>query len=202
MSERWCSSRRHPVSGLFGRLAPASLPRFTATCGARPRLTVGSTLDGGPDWADGATRCQQGGGCLVACEVDGGVVITLVPGPALAAGPVPGPADVLLVQALVAGLRRRVPAAGLDEPGPVPAGLVPKLPPRLGQGRVGQATAACPGSVEPFLGEHPRCIQSFDHDGAVGLGESGGQVVDVVCADVRDPAVQPGEPVLGFAVAA
>src|SRR5262245_44768768 len=164
MSERWCSSRRHPVSGLFGRLAPASLPRFTATCGARPRLTVGSTLDGGPDWADGATRCQQGGGCLVACEVDGGVVITLVPGPALAAGPVPGPADVLLVQALVTQFGRWVPAVGHDEPGPVPAGLVAQLPPRSCQGRIGEATASGLGSGEPFLAEHPRRIQSFGHD--------------------------------------
>src|SRR5215471_11289590 len=104
MSERQCSSHRHPVSGLFGRLVPASLPRFMATCGAGPRLRVGSTLDGGPDWADGATRCQQGGGCLVACEVDGGVVVALVDGSAAVAGPVLDPADVLLVQALVAGL--------------------------------------------------------------------------------------------------
>src|SRR5437667_2302290 len=124
-----CSSHQHPVSGLFGRLAPASLPRFTATCGARLRLTVGSTLDGGPDWADGATRCQHGGGCLVACEVDGGVVVTLVDGSAAVADPVLDPADVPLVQALVAGLRRRVPAVGLDKSGPVPAGIVPKLPP-------------------------------------------------------------------------
>ena len=49
VSERWCPSRRHPISGLFGRPVPAPLPRFTATCGARPRLTVGSTLDVGQD---------------------------------------------------------------------------------------------------------------------------------------------------------
>src|SRR5215467_9923625 len=99
-----------------------------ATCGAGPRLRVGSTLDGGPDWADGAIRCPRGGGCLVACEVDGGVVVTLVDGPAAVAGPVPGPADVLLVHAQVTQFGRWVPAAGLDEPGPVPAGLVAQLP--------------------------------------------------------------------------
>ncbi|MCY0610230.1 hypothetical protein OVV29_32370, partial [Klebsiella pneumoniae] len=62
----------HPVSGLFGSHAAASLPRFTATSRARPGLTVGSTLDGGPNWADDAT------GVLVACEVDGSAVITLM----------------------------------------------------------------------------------------------------------------------------
>jgi hypothetical protein len=59
---------------LFGSLAAASLPRFNATCRARPGLTVGSTLDGGPNWADDA-NCF-----LVACEVDRGIVITLVGG--------------------------------------------------------------------------------------------------------------------------
>ena len=54
MSECEYSSGRHPVSGLFGSIAAASLPRFTATRRARPGLTVGSTLDGGPNWADGA----------------------------------------------------------------------------------------------------------------------------------------------------
>jgi hypothetical protein len=87
LSERWCSSRRHPVSGLFGSRAAASLPRFIATCRAGPGLTVGSALDGGPDWADGAiTRA----GRLVAREVDGGVVVALMRGPAPGAGPVPG----------------------------------------------------------------------------------------------------------------
>jgi hypothetical protein len=62
----------HPISGLFGSRAAASLPRFIATCPARPGLTVGSTLNGGPNWADDARWF------LVACEVDGGVVITLV----------------------------------------------------------------------------------------------------------------------------
>src|SRR2546423_74609 len=80
--EGQCSSHGHAVSGWFGRLMPASLPRCVATRRATPGLMVGSTLDGGPDWADGAiTR----GGRLVAREVDGGVVVPLVPGPALLA---------------------------------------------------------------------------------------------------------------------
>jgi hypothetical protein len=59
---------------LFGSRVAASLPRFVATCRARSGLRVGSTLDGGPNWADDA-RCF-----LVACEVDRGVVIALVDG--------------------------------------------------------------------------------------------------------------------------
>jgi hypothetical protein len=35
----------------------------------------------------------------------------------------------------------------------------------------------------------------------VGLGESGGQDVEVVAADARDPTVQPGDLLLGFEVA-
>jgi hypothetical protein len=78
-----------PSWGLFGSLAAASLRRFTATGRARPGLRVGSTLDGGPNWADDA-RCF-----LVACEVDRGVVITLVSDRTAAALPAFGPIDVL-----------------------------------------------------------------------------------------------------------
>ena len=66
-----------------------------------PGLTVGSTLDGGPNWADDARFF------LVACEVDGGAVVALVDGAATASGgitsPVLVPADVLDVPAGVAG---------------------------------------------------------------------------------------------------
>ena len=61
VSDLYWSRDLHPVSGLFGSRVATSLPRFTATSRARPGLTVGSTLDGGPDWADDA-RCF-----LVAC---------------------------------------------------------------------------------------------------------------------------------------
>ena len=54
VSDLWWSRDLHPVSGLFGSRAAASLSRFTATRRARPGLTVGSTLDGGPNWADDA----------------------------------------------------------------------------------------------------------------------------------------------------
>jgi hypothetical protein len=77
---------------------------------------VGSTLDGGPDWADGAiTR----GGYLVAREVDRGVVVALMDCPAApiaeVASPVLRPADVLHPPAGVAGFRRGVPAVSDGE---------------------------------------------------------------------------------------
>lgn len=49
MSERQCSSRWHPVSGLLRSLSAGPLPRFTATCQPRAGLMVGSTLVGGSD---------------------------------------------------------------------------------------------------------------------------------------------------------
>jgi hypothetical protein len=131
MSERWCSSRRHPVSGLGASLVAGSLPRFVAAGRAGPGLRVGSALDGGPDWADGAITRN---GRLVAREVDGGVVVALVPAPAPAAGPVLVPPDVLHVPAGMAGLRGRIPPAGDDQAGAVPAGLVGELAAGLGQG--------------------------------------------------------------------
>ncbi|CKS70987.1 deaminase [Mycobacterium tuberculosis] len=77
-----------------------SLPRFTATRRARPGLTVGSTLDGGPNGADDARWF------LVACEVDRGVVVTLVRDRTAVALPFFVPADVLHMPAGMAGFRR------------------------------------------------------------------------------------------------
>jgi hypothetical protein len=116
VSECEFSSGWHPFSGLFPSPGTGSLPRFIATCPARPGLMVGSTLDGGPDWADGAITRS---GYLVAREVDRGVVVALMDCPAAplvgVAGPLMGPADVLHVPAGVAGFRRRVPAVSDGE---------------------------------------------------------------------------------------
>ena len=92
-------TRLAPRLGVVRQPWAASLPRFTATCRASPGLTVGSTLDGGPNWADDAT------GVLVACEVDGGVVITVVTRRAGVALPMLVSSDVLHVTAVVAGFR-------------------------------------------------------------------------------------------------
>ena len=81
-----------------GRVA-GSLPRFTATSPARPGLTVGSTLDGGPNWADGSRWF------LPTREVDGGVVITLMRCRTGVALPMLSPADVLHIPAGMAGFR-------------------------------------------------------------------------------------------------
>ena len=68
-------TRLAPRLGVVSRLGGGSLPRFTATSRAWPGLTVGSTLDGGPNWADDAI------GFLVACEVDRGAIVALMSGP-------------------------------------------------------------------------------------------------------------------------
>jgi len=81
--------------------------RFTATCRGKPGLTLGATLDGCPDWADGARSSRAG--FLVAGEVDGSVVVALMRGTAGPAGRVLGPSDVLHCLAEVAGLRSRRP---------------------------------------------------------------------------------------------
>ena len=70
---------------------------------------VGSTLVGGPDWADAAR-------CLVAGEVDRGVLITLMLIAAVLAGPVLRPADLLPVLTVVADLRGRVEPVRLNQP--------------------------------------------------------------------------------------
>jgi hypothetical protein len=113
----------HPISGLFGSFAAASLPRLTATCRATPGLRVGSTLDGGPNWADDANRF------LVACEVHSGVVIALMRCRARVALPA---TDVLNMPTHVAGLRRRI-------PGPQPPNAICTSP----SCRTG-AAAGCP----------------------------------------------------------
>ncbi len=60
---------------------------------------VGSTLDGGPNWADG------GGWFLPPRKVNGGVFITLVQRRTRVALPMFGPADVLHMPAGATGFR-------------------------------------------------------------------------------------------------
>ena len=117
-------TRLAPVSGLFPGRVAGSLPRFTATSPAKPGLTLGSTLDGGPNWADDANSV------LVACEVDRGVVITLVCDRTAAALSFFVPPDVLRMPAGMAGFRRREPAVSNDQLRPVPACLIGEVAPR------------------------------------------------------------------------
>lgn len=89
VGDLWCPRDSHPVSGLFGSFAAASLPRFAATCPAWPGVTVGCTLNGGPNWADDARWF------LVAREVHRSAIVTLMSGRTRVALPVFSPADVL-----------------------------------------------------------------------------------------------------------
>ncbi len=170
-----------------------SLPRFTATSRTRPGLTVGSTLDGGPNWADDA-RCV-----LVACEVDGGVVITLMTCRTCITCPVFGPADILHMPTGMAGFRRREPAVSDHQLRPVPTRLIGQLPPRCAQGRIGESTPSGAGTRQTLLPHHPRRVQTFNIDPAVGFSQSCCQNVEVMSANIVDPAVQPGN--LGGALA-
>jgi hypothetical protein len=52
------------------------------------------------------------------------------------------------------------------------------------------------------LAQHPSRIQSFDHDLAVGFGKTSGQGMDVVAADVGDPAMKPGNLLRRLVIAA
>jgi len=72
----------------------------------------------------------------------------------------------------------------------------------LAEGGIGQGAPAGAGARQALLPQHPGRIQAFDHDLAVGFGEPGGQVVEVVAADAGDPALQPGDLLLGLGVAA
>src|SRR5262245_60556328 len=67
---------------------------------------------------------------LVACEVDGGVVITLMRCRTSATLPLFGPSDVLHMPAGMAGFRRWEPAVGDYQLRAVPAGLVGQVAPR------------------------------------------------------------------------
>src|SRR5207237_3626028 len=118
------------------------------------------------------------------------------------AGPVLVPSDVLHVPAGTAGSGGGVPAVRDYQGGPVPGGLVSQLAAGLAEDGVGQAAPAGTGARQALLRQHPGRVQALDHDLAVGLGEPRGQVVDVVAADVGDPALQPGDLPLGLGVAA
>ena len=106
--------------------------------------------------------------------------------------PMLGPSDVLHMPAGMAGFRRREPAVSDDELRPVPACLIGQVAPRCGQGCIGESTPPGAGTREALLPQHPRRVQTFNNDAAVGFGQPCGQDVQVMGADVIDPAVQPG----------
>ena len=135
-------------------------------------------------------------------EVDRSIVVSVVDGPTAVADPGLGPSDVLDMVAVVAGLGRRVELVCFDEGRPVPFAFVAQLAAGFCQSSIGEASAACSGTGEAFLLHHAGRIQSFDHDGAVGFGQRGGELVDTVGPDVGDPAVKPGDVTVRFEVAA
>ena len=101
----------------------------------------------------------------------------------------------------MAGFRRREPAVSDDQLRPVPARLVGQVPPRCAQGRVGQSTPTGAGTRQALLPQHPRGVQTFNNDAAVGFSQPCCQDVQVMSADIVDPAVQPGNLVGALTVA-
>jgi len=85
--------------------------------------------------------------------------------------------------------------------GAVPGAFVLQLPARFGQGGVSQVPAAGAGSVQPFLLHHAGDVCTFDHDTAVGFGQSRGRFVQIVLPAVSDFRLQPGYLVGGVGVA-
>lgn len=51
----------------------------------------------------------------------------------------------------------------------------------------------CPGTGQPLLPDHPCGVQAFDHDAAVGFGQSCCQNMQMMGTDIVDPAMQPGQ---------
>lgn len=62
---------------------------------------------------------------------------------------------------------------------------------RGAQGGIGESAPAGAGTRQPFLPQHPRAVQTFDNDLAVGFSQPCRQDVQVMSADIVDPAVQP-----------
>ncbi|CFE45421.1 Uncharacterised protein [Mycobacterium tuberculosis] len=73
------------------------------------------------------------------------------------------------------------------------------MPARSAQGRVRQSAPAGAGAGKPLLPQHPRSVQTFNNDVAAGLSQSCCQDMQVMSADIVDPAMQPGN--LGGALA-
>ncbi len=98
----------------------------------------------------------------------------------------------------LAGFRRREPAVSDHQLRPVPACLVGQVPTGCAQGGIGQSAPSGAGTRQPFLPQHPRGVQTFNNDPAVGFSQPCRQDVQVMSADIGDPAMQPGN--LGGAV--
>jgi hypothetical protein len=92
----------------------------------------------------------------------------------------------------VTGFRRREPAVSDHQLRPVPARLVGQVPAGCAQGGIGESAPSGAGTRQPFLPQHPCGVQTFDNDPTVGFSQPCRQDVQVISADIVDPAMQPG----------
>ena len=82
---------------------------------------------------------------------------------------------------------RRPPAATRTRPS-----SSQQVPPRCAQAGVRESAPSGAGTRQPFLSQHPRGVQSFNNDVAVGFSQPCRQDVQAMSADIVDPAMQPG----------
>jgi hypothetical protein len=86
-----------------------------------------------------------------------------------------------------AGLAGGEPAVGNDQPPAVPGGLVGQLSPYLAHADIGHRAG------QPPVGQHPRHVEVFDHDRAVGGGQAAGELVYPVTPPVGHLRVRTAE---------
>ena len=83
---------------------------------------------------------------------------------------------------------------------PVPACFVCQVATRCSQCRVRQAPAPRPRTCQTFLPQHRGGVQAFNNDAAVSFGQPRCEDMQVMTADIVDPAMQPGQFGCAFAV--
>jgi hypothetical protein len=75
------------------------------------------------------------------------------------------------------------------------------VPARGAQGGIRKPAPTSAGASEALLPQHPRSVQTFDNDPAVSFGQPCCQDMQMVGADIVDPAMEPGDLGGAFTVA-
>src|SRR5579875_1858495 len=178
------STHAAPLTGL-----PLRASRFPAACPRSPGLTAALRFTKAPTEPTGGVPTKPAW-----WGAPGEYLARLIAAfssrwwraPTAVARPVLGPTEVLDRAAPMARLRAGEVPVGLDQLRAVPPGLVAELPTNLGESRVRKSATSCPGPRQPLLAEHPGGVQPLHHDPAVGLGQPGGEPMDLVLPDGGD----------------
>src|SRR5574342_683095 len=180
---------RRAVPVLAG--SPVRGGRFTATCHHEGGLLVGSTSVHAVGRRVSGHSGTRGGGDELG-EIACGVEVPVEVQAAVFAGEGPDSQRQLGFHRAAARTRLAgwIPPIGDDQLSAVPGGLVAELASDLAEAGVGDM----PG--QPAVGEHAGHVEVFDHDRGVLAAQAGGELVQPIAAQVRDPGVQPAE--VGF----